>query len=178
MSARICKMASSTAHKCCLCCEDVSGGTMKAKRIKALGSAAKVTVNVLDGLAVRFFNKFTVGTSVNQTTFFRHNCRAKAETLTALLEKVQSAEKELLVAMTTAFHSSQGRSEQRKRGLSEPVVACNPSEKVIRQDESIMQQSATQEEPDNSYVVCEETQASSVSVSVVCCKVKYPLFLK
>ena len=45
---------------------------MKAKRIKALGSAAKVTVNVLDGLAVRFFNKkFTVGTSVNQTIDIR-----------------------------------------------------------------------------------------------------------
>lgn len=76
---------------------------MKTKRIKALGSAAKVTVNVLDGLAVRFFKKFTVGTSVNQTTFFCHKCRAKAETLAALLEKVQSAEKELLVAITTAF---------------------------------------------------------------------------
>lgn len=153
---------------------------MKAKRIKALGSAAKVTVNVLDGLAVRFFNKkFTVGTSVNQTTFFCHKCRAKAETLAALFEKVQSAEKELLVAITTAFQSSQGRSEQRKRSLPEPVVAYNPSEKVIRQDESIMQQSATQEEPDDSNVVCEETQqASSVSVSVVCCKVKYPPFLK
>lgn len=41
-------------YKCCLCCEDVSEGTMKAKRVKALGNAGKVTVNVLDDIAFVF----------------------------------------------------------------------------------------------------------------------------
>lgn len=121
--------------------------------------------------------KFTLGTNVDQTNFFCRKCRAKAESLVALREKLKNEEKELLLSITTAFQSNQalilnqGQPGQRKRSLPDPITASTPVDKAIRQDESnaesIVRQPESQEESGNSNVPCEDTQqALGVSVSV------------
>lgn len=77
-----------TKELCDLCSQDVSSGTMKIKRIKTSGEAAKATVAILNSLARRSYNKNFFGSSHNQT-FICYKCRNKAEALAALYQKVQ-----------------------------------------------------------------------------------------
>ena len=62
--------------------------------------------------------------------FFCHKCRAKAEGLAALTQKVQSVEKDLASAIRVVFDKLQA-ADHCKRSLPEPdVLADTPANKT------------------------------------------------
>ena len=102
-------------RSCVLCSQDVTSGTMKIKRIKTSGEAAKATVDLLNSLARRSYSKNFFGSSNNQT-FICYKCRNKAE---ALYQKVQTSEQELIKAVSAVLDSRQSDTQRpNKRNLS------------------------------------------------------------
>ena len=100
-----------TKELCVLCSQDVSSGTMKIKRIKTSGEAAKATVAILNSLARCSYNKNFFGSSHNQT-FICYKCRNKAEALAALYQKVQTSEQELIKAVAAVLDSRQSDTQR------------------------------------------------------------------
>ena len=91
---RVQHVAKMAEVKCCLCFTEVTSHTMKSKRIRVHGDAAKMSVDVINSLALRYFGiSFSMATT--SEAFFCHKCRAEAEGLASLTEKIQIVEKDL-----------------------------------------------------------------------------------
>ena len=117
-------------EKCCLCYTEVTSRTMKSKRIRVHGDAAKMSVDVINSLALRYFGISFSMMATTSEAFFCHKCRAKAEGLAALTQKlVQSVEKDLASAIRVVFDKLQA-ADHCKRSLPEPdVLADTPANK-------------------------------------------------
>ena len=94
-------------EKCCLCYTELTSRTMKSKRIRVHGDAAKMSVDVINSLALRYFGISFSMMATTSEAFFCHKCRAKAEGLAALTQKVQSVEKDLASAIRVVFDKLQ-----------------------------------------------------------------------
>lgn len=88
-------MAAMSGEECCFCHSDVSSGTLKAKRIRINGNAAKVAMDVINSLTLKFYGLNLSDKVHSQAAYFCHKCRSKAEGFAALVKKLQSEETEL-----------------------------------------------------------------------------------
>ena len=79
---------------------------MKSQKIRVHGDAAKMSVDV-NSLALRYFGISFSMMATTSEAFFCHKCRAKAEGLAALTQKVQSVEKDFASALRIVFDKLQ-----------------------------------------------------------------------
>ena len=124
-------------EKCCLCCTEVTSRTMKSKRIRVHEDAARMSLDVINSLALRYFGISFSMMATTSEAFFCHKCRAKAEGLAALTQKVQSVEKNLASAICVVFNKLQA-ADHCKRSLPEPdVLADAPTNKRRKNNEGV-----------------------------------------
>uniref|UniRef100_A0A1X7UNR5 Uncharacterized protein n=1 Tax=Amphimedon queenslandica TaxID=400682 RepID=A0A1X7UNR5_AMPQE len=100
------------AEECCLCYSNVSSGTLRPKRISINGNAAKVVMDVLNSLTLKFLG-LKLSNRFNSQAFFCHKCRSMAEGFAALVIKLQSEEtefKEVIKAVLDKY--DRGRKRQ------------------------------------------------------------------
>uniref|UniRef100_A0A1X7TIS7 ZAD domain-containing protein n=1 Tax=Amphimedon queenslandica TaxID=400682 RepID=A0A1X7TIS7_AMPQE len=161
-------MAEVEGEKCCLCFTEVYSRSIKSKRIRLDRDAAKKSRDVLDSLSLRYFG-LSFSKATTSKALFCHKCRAKAEGLAALAEKIQCVEKDLASAIGVVLEKAQpGPSKRSLPGSS--VSVGTPSRKRQKNNEEIS--SSGLEETNGVAIQPQEkadTNVVSVSYAVLLC---------